>query len=428
VENNLSCLRLLYACTLAVIASPAEIFTTLLSFNGTDGANSIAALVQATNGKFYGTTEKGGVGGGTVFDITAEGKLITLYTFCSETDCFDGDEPYAGLVQATNGKFYGTTLAGGTNNSGADGTVFEITPAGKRTTLYNFCSVGPPLACYDGANPAAGLVQAANGNFYGTTENGGANEEGTGFEITAKGELTTLHSFDLTDGANPVAGLVQATNGNFYGTTQFGGANGYGTVFEITPAGKLTTLHSFCRQMNDEESCTDGANPVAGLVQATNGNFYGTTGVGGANNNGTIFEMTAGGTLTTLHSFDNFNDGDEPSAALIQATNGNFYGTTKLGRTICAFDGCGTVFSLAVGLGPFVETLPTSGNVGTAVIILGNNLTSATGVSFNGTGAAFTVVSSSEITTTVPSGATTGKVDVTTPSGTLTSNVKFQVH
>jgi uncharacterized repeat protein (TIGR03803 family) len=167
----------------------------------------------------------------------------------------------------------------------------------------------------------------------------------------------------------PTAGLIQATNGNFYGTTYYGGANNGGTVFEITPTGRLTTRYSFCSQPN----CTDGAEPVAGLIQATNGNLYGTTNGGGANND------------------------------------------------------YGTVFSLATGLRPFVETQPTAGKVGAAVIILGNNLTGTSSVTFNGTPAAFTVESDSEITTAVPSGTTTGKVVVTTPTGTLTSNVKFRV-
>jgi uncharacterized repeat protein (TIGR03803 family) len=221
------------------------------------------------------------------------------------------------------------------------------------------------------------------------------------------------HSFDGNDGSYPAAGLVQATNGNFYGTTYAGGDNGAGTVFEMTAGRKLTTLYSFC----SKSGCTDGANPSAGLVQATNGNFWGTTVNGGVNDDGTVFEIIPGRKLTTL------SVSGHPYGGLLQATNGKFYGTTYFGGA----DNDGTVFSLSVGLGPFVETLPTSGSVGTAVIILGNNLTGATGVSFNGKAATFKVVSGSEITTTVPSGATTGKVKVKTPHGTLTSNVNFRV-
>ena len=179
------------------------------------------------------------------------------------------------------------------------------------------------------------------------------------------GTFNTLHFFDGTDGEYP-AGLVQGTDGNFYGATSAGGANNYGTVFKINsqPPYQLTTLHSFDR--------TDGANPYGGLVQGTNGNFYGATSAGGANN-------------------------------------------------------YGTVFRLSVGLGPFVETIPTSAKVGTAVKILGNHLTGSTSVKFNGKAAVFTVVSSTEIKTMVPSGATTGIITVVTPSGTLKSNVVFGV-
>jgi uncharacterized repeat protein (TIGR03803 family) len=475
--------------TVGAISSPAQTFTTLLSFNGTDGANPYyGSLVQGLDGNFYGTTNQGGAncapyGCGTVFKITPGGTLTTLYSFCAQTNCPDGYYPYAGLVQATNGNFYGITFDGGTNNGG---TVFKITPARKLTTLYRFCS---PTDCTDGDGPAAALVQATNGNFYGTTYFGGANtscNDGTGcgtvFKITPAGTLTVLHSFDATDGANPEAGLVQATNANFYGTTFDGGANGPGgTAFKITPAGTLTTLYNFCAETGcpdgerslgvlvqaangqfygttelggannggtvfkitargtlttlysfcSQTGCTDGKVPGAGLVQATNGKLYGTTEYGGANGGGTVFEITAAGKLTTLYNFcsqTNCTDGADPSAGLAQATNGNFYGTTTSGgaSSNCS-GGCGTVFSLSEGLGPFVETLPTSGTVGAAVIILGNNLTGSTSVTFNGTAATFTVVSSTEIRTTVPTGATTGKVKVTTPKGTLTSNVNFRV-
>jgi uncharacterized repeat protein (TIGR03803 family) len=458
-------------CAAGATASRAQTFKTLLNFNGTDGKYPAASLVQGFDGNFYGTTFEGGAHGlGTAFKMTPGGKLITFYSFCGETGCGpDGAYPEAGLAQATNGNLYGTTYGGGAN--GNFGTVFQITAGGKLTTLYSFCS---QRGCADGYNPVAGLVQAADGSLYGTASQGGANGRGgTVFKITPAGKLTTLYSFcfqtNCRDGAQPMAGLVQATNGNFYGTTYGGGAYGIGTVFQITTGGKLTTLHSF--------DGTDGERPEAGLVQAINGNLYGTTISGGAKNDGTVIEITAGGKVTILHSFDgadgarpyaglvqvtdgNFygtttyggvhecsglgcgtvfkmtpagklatlhsfagTDGDSPGAGLLQATNGNFYGTTYY----VGASGNGTAFSLSVGLGPFVETLPTSGSVGMAAIILGNNLTGATSVTFNGAVATFTVVSSSEIKTTVPKGATTGKVQVKTPHGTLTSNAAFRV-
>jgi uncharacterized repeat protein (TIGR03803 family) len=188
----------------------------------------------------------------------------------------------------------------------------------------------------------------------------------------------------------------------------------------------VTTLYNFCTLNH----CTDGSGP-ANLYLATDGNFYGIAWNGGANAQGTIFQFTPSGTLTTLHSFDG-TDGSGPNGGgmLMQDTNGTFYGTMYQGGDgwpSCS-NGCvGTIFSLDMGLGPFVETLPTSGKAKAAVKILGTDLAGATGVTFDGTAATFKVVSASEITTNVPAGATTGVVKVVTPSGTLTSNTVFQV-
>jgi uncharacterized repeat protein (TIGR03803 family) len=377
-------------------------------------------MVQASNGEFYGTTSEGGVDNyGTVFKITSEGKFVTLYQFSAQK--IDGGVfPFAGLIQATNGEFYGTNYFGGAGNAG---TVFKITSGGKLAILYTFC---PQAPCTDGFGPWAGLIQVPSGNFYGTTSAGGINGGGTVFKITPGGTLTTLYSFcaqtNCTDGSVPHAGLVQSPNGDFYGTTFYGGANDDGTVFKITASGVLTTLYSFCSQLK----CADGANPGAGLTLANDGNFYGTTSggviIGLQHGDGAVFKITPGGKLTTLHSFDG-TDGAGPVGGLIQATNGIFYGTTPLDGA----GGWGTLFRLSVGLRPFVETQPTLGEMGAPVTILGTNLTGATGVSFNGTAATFEIVSKSEIKTTVPVGATTGKVKVTTPRRELSSNVAFQV-
>jgi uncharacterized repeat protein (TIGR03803 family) len=453
-------------CIATAIASPAQTFTSLLNLDKADGAFPLAGLVQGTDGNLYGTTASGGTGVyciynpgpgcGTIFKITAAGSLTTLYNFCSHSNCIDGLNPYAPLVQAPDGNFYGTTDSGGAKGSG---TVFKMTPEGTLTTLYSFCS---QPNCVDGFSPGTALVQATDGNFYGTT----SGYPGTVFEITPEGTLTTLYTFGGHHGYLPLAGLVQATDGNFYGTTSAGGAVNYGTVFKITPEGALTTLHSF--------DGDDGEAPYGGLVEATNGNLYGTTSASSKNHGyGTVFEITLTGKLTTIHVFDG-SDGNS-YAGLIQATDGNFYGTTDstaleitpagmlstlhvfctptdcaayplfdglvqatngnfYGKTFyggssgnCGSGGCGTIFSISVGLGPFVETRPISGQIGTAVVILGNNLTGTTAVTFNGTSAAFTVVSSTEITASVPAGATSGTVEVTTPGGTLDSNVKFRV-
>jgi uncharacterized repeat protein (TIGR03803 family) len=477
-------------CVVNAIPSPAQTFTSLAGFNLINGEGP-EWLVQGTNGNFYGTTRFGGPGpsySGTVFEITPAGVLSRIYSFfCSNTSCVNGGGPNEGLLLAANGNFYGLTSVGG-GNSSSTGTVFQITPTGALNTVYSFCALAN---CADGEYPT-GLVQASNGNFYGTTSAGGTSVFGTVFKLTPAGKLTTLHSFcpggnggDCPDGRNPSGRLIQASNGNFYGTTYEGGANGSGggTIFEITPAGTLTTLYSFCAQAN----CADGAGPF-GLIQAANGNFYGTTFAGGAAGCGgpgcgTIFEMTPTGTLTTLYSFCagsgcpinpgplmqatdgnfygttiegtlnggavfefiptgslttlynfcfqvNCTDGLDPETGVLQGTDGTFYGTTVAGGPSpnCPKAlGCGTVFSVSVGLGPFAKTVPTTGKVGANVIILGNDLTGTTSVSFNGVVAMFKVVSNTEITTTVPTGATTGLVQVTTPGGTLKSNVAFRV-
>ena len=397
--------------------SPSGALKTLYSFGGLDGANPAATLIQAANGTFYGTTSSGGgPGHGTVFKITAAGVFGTVYYFVGP----EGTDP-SGLVQAKDGNFYLTTSLGGTTGYGA---VVKITPGGALTTLYDFYCVNP-TTCPNGTNPHAVLVQATNGNFYGTTSFGGAYGNGTVFKITPAGTITTLHSFCATynsqgycsDGGQTSAGLVQAGDGNFYGTTDGEGDNGEGTVFKITPGGTLTTLYSF------GSPATDGGFPKGGLVQATDGNFYGTTSGFGANGYGTIFEITPAGTETTLHNFVLTADGGYPQAGLVLATDGNFYGTTYSGGT----KGDGTVFRLATGLAPFVKTRPTSGKVAATVNVLGTNLTGATSVMFNGTTATFTVVSNSQIKSTVPAGATTGNVTVMTPGGLLTSNQKFRV-
>jgi uncharacterized repeat protein (TIGR03803 family) len=332
------------------------------------------------------------------------------------------------LVQATNRAFYGTTKYGapqfcGTGNN-CWGTVFEITGNGTPTTLYNFCK-GDDSPCADGASPAAGLIQATNGDFYGTTQSGGDYGAGTIFKITPGGAYTALYSFcqesGCPDGSSPNAALMQVSNGDLYGVTPSGGAHAGGTVFQISPAGAFSTLYSFCALSH----CADGGSPT-GLIQGSDGNFYGTTASGGAYGEGTVFEITSSGTPTTLYSFcknSGCADGAKPSAGLVQDTNGTFYGTTKTGGA----NDKGTVFSLSVGLGPFVETQTTSGAVGAEVNILGSDLTGATSVTFNGAAASFTAVSRFLITATVPPSATTGTVAVATPKGTLSSNVPFRV-
>jgi uncharacterized repeat protein (TIGR03803 family) len=339
-------------CATVAIPSPAQTFTSLVSFNGTNGIGpEYGPLVQGRDGNYYGTASGGGLNSaGTVFQGTPGGKLTPIYNFCSKMNCTDGSSPVAGLVLGTDGNFYGTTFAGGDKSCdypAGCGTIFKITSAGVLTMIYTFTANGGA-----GDGPTAGLVQGSSGSFYGMTGSEGG--DGTIFKITPTGTLTTLHFFGGTDGLYPYGGLALGTDGNFYGTTLSGGnsfmdcSSGCGTVFKMTPAGKLTTLHSF--------TLTDGANPVGGLVQAGNGRFYGTTATGGVNQPsdcgvgsvpgcGTAFEITPSGTLSTLYNFScsptNCTDGAAPYGTLVAATDGNLYGTTYLGG-IC----CGALFAM----------------------------------------------------------------------------------
>jgi uncharacterized repeat protein (TIGR03803 family) len=378
-------------------------------------------LVLASDGNFYGTTQYGGAtGGGSIFQVSLAGIVTTNFYNVFGTG---GYIPEGELIQGSDGALYGTTAYGGSHNAG---TVFKITLSGVFTTLYSFCSKSPN--CADGSRPIAGLVEASNGLFYGTTNGGGGGAScanlnsylqgcGTIFRINSTGSsFTTLYSFcsqpNCADGFYPATSLIQAADGNIYGTTSAGGL-GNGIAFKISKAGgPLTILHAF--------ASSEGAQ-VQNLIQATDGSFYGTAQVGGSSNQGTLFKMDSAGSVTVL-----FNFCDVPScqrtfnpSGVMQATNGLFYGTT----TGIAH---GAVFTF--GFPPFVRISPARGPIGTMVTIYGIDLSGATGVTFNGVPATFTIVSSGEIATSVPVGTPPDSiVKVATPSATLASDVRFVV-
>lgn len=405
--------------------APDGTLTTIHNFGNEAGGRLPTGLVLALNGNLYGTTKQGGSSGapcpspvagcGTVFGFTSAGTLFTLHRFTGP----DGMYPTGGLTIGSDGNFYGTTS--GTNQKGATGaiygTVFKITPDGTFTTLHTFNFT-------DGAYPSSPLVLGTDKRLYGTTSEGGApGAGGTVFAITTSGTFTSLHSFTVAGGgANPAGPLVQAANGNFYGTTAAGGSgcNGdSGTIYYISPAGAtFVTFYQFSK------TCNSGSNPNSGLVLGNDGNFYGGASGSPVNaDDAILFEITPKIHYTNLYTFGYMMSPFGDGVNLMQSTNGIFYGTTNPSTQNYPPE----VFSLSTGLGPFITALPSIRGVGTKVLILGQGLTGATSVTFNGVSAQFTVNSDTEIATTVPAGATKGYVQVTTPSGTLTSKVIFHV-
>ncbi len=300
-------------------------FTVLKHFNSAaDGSYSKSDLIQATDGKFYGITYAGGSnGGGTIFKITSTGTYTVLHNLGGN----DGQNPVGNLFENTDGFLYG--LAHGGIHGG--GTFFKISTAGAFTVLYSFTSDT------DGSDPNAGVIKSTDGNFYGLTSYGGPNFGGTAFKITPSGGFTLLTSFNgATLGNSPYESLVRGTDSAFYGTTSDGGANQYyGTIFKIC-AGNTSLLHTF--------NGSQGGNPLGSLVDATNGALYGTTEYGGTNNAGTIFKITKSGTYTVLRNLASNTDGANPEGSLIQATDGNMYGMITYGGT----NGGGTIFKMTL--------------------------------------------------------------------------------
>jgi len=298
--------------------------TTLYTFSGTDGYDPLSRprLLQASDGNFYGTTIWGGANeNGNVFMVTASGSLTVLYSF---TGGADGSQPQAGLVQANDGNLYGTTALGG---SSGDGTIFKITTSGSLTTIHAFSGL-------DGANTIATLTPGSDGKLYGISSAGGTGGGGVIFSITTGGSFTSLYSMSGNNGEWGVSEMIQASDGNLYGTLQNGGSAGDGAIFKVTTSGSFTRLYSF--------SGADGSQPQTGLIQAADGNLYGTTGQGNISGAyGTIFKITTSGSLTQVHFF-NGGDGSGPQAPLMQGIDGKLYGTTLTGGT----NNDGTIFEV----------------------------------------------------------------------------------
>jgi uncharacterized repeat protein (TIGR03803 family) len=337
-------MRLLWAAALVLPAFGTQagvVFTNLHSFTGTnDGANPYAGLVQGSDGNLYGTASSGGTSNlGTVFKISSSGELTRLHSFNGA----DGAAPYAALLQGADGNLYGTTYAGGASNLG---TIFQFSTNGTLTTLFSFTGTNNP---HQGANPGAALVQASDGSLYGTAEYGGLTNAsydgqgyGTVFQFNTNGTVRVPVVFANTNGAYPAGGLVLGRDGNFYGTTTWGGRGitaifpGYGTIFKLTPDGTFTNIYLFT-------GVNDGGFIYAGLVQGSDGYLYGAAFSGGSAKYGTLFKVSTNGSFIPLHTFTYFDSGS-PYGGMTEGSDGNFYGTTY-----GAYAGYGSVFSVTPG-------------------------------------------------------------------------------
>ena len=453
----------------------AQTFSIVSQFGNRSGdsSNPSANLAQGRDGAMYGTANGGGANDwGTVFKITPEGKELVLYSFCAKANCADGSSPNGGLMIRPDGHFMGTAQAGGSHGFG---TIFDVSQTGAYTVLYNF------TGGKDGAYPAAPPITGPDGNFYGTTWQGGAASScGTIYRMTISATaavFTLLHQFDNAHGCEPAAALTLGTDGNLYAPTTYGGNDGNGVIFKANTQGKVTVLHNFAGEK-------DGYNPVGPLLEAGDGNFYGTTRGIGAPIGGTVFKITPTGTMTVLHTMTG-PDGAWLIGGLAQATNGNFYGAAEQGgdSTNC-IDGCGSLFEVTpegaftllynfndttgyyaqatpfqhtngllygdaywggitsgacfpfgcgvfyswdAKLPAFVSLLPYRGKAGATIEFLGQDFMPTSKVEFNGKAAKVVVVSGTYLSATVPTGATTGLVTVTTSEGTLKSKQEFIV-
>lgn len=339
--------------------------TVLYSFgaNATDAYSPSGRLVQGRDGALYGVSASGGLyGGGTVFRVTMDGKYALLHSFGATPE--DAIVPLGGLTEGADGSFYGVTASGGANRcpqipqAGSNcGTIFRMSPSGAVTILHSFGA-----SSTDGVTPSVPPIQASDGNFYGTTSNGGASDCavpyrcGVAYKMTPAGEVTVIHFFGRTSEApNAPVGLIQGTDGWIYGFSSSGGAGrcggfyGCGTVFKMTTDGTVSVLYAFAL-----EGRTAGDGP-SGIIQARDGNIYGTTRNGGAfggDGDGTVFRLTPNGQHTVLYSLGpNVKAPSAPNAGLIQARDGSFYGTTEYNGSFGAVGGrfgFGTAFRLVL--------------------------------------------------------------------------------
>jgi uncharacterized repeat protein (TIGR03803 family) len=327
----------------SIPSASAQTFTVLHTFTGAgDGGNPGSVILDA-NGNLYGGTWFGGsFNWGAVFKVDTSGKLTVLHNFTGG----DGLDGATLLLRDSSGTLYGTTYEGGTPEGGGPGSrygwgaLFKLEKDGKETVLHSWPTGG-------GVSP--GLVRDQNGNLYGT---GGLNQWGAVLKWDESGKETVLYRFTgRSDGGNPNGALLRDAAGNLYGTTVAGGNQnfnyGSGVIFMLEPTGKETVLYDF-------NGGTDGGSPNGNLIRDNEGNFYGTTGLGGdlscdsGRGCGTVFKLDTSGKETVLYRFTVPPDGQYPDAGLALDAAGNLYGTTVLGGSAggCSGYGCGIAFKL----------------------------------------------------------------------------------
>lgn len=445
------CYRLICAIVwLHIGVLPAQTVTNILNFNGTDGQRPTRTTpVQGRDGRLYGTTYYGGAyGAGTIwavqtsgtasvfysFDgvtattpqsgltlatdgnlygvagspsgdvlyrVTAAAALNVLHTFGKTDGCYAGSPP----IEASDGNLYGTTMGCGRS------TLYRYTPAGTFTTIQTF------VTATQGKDSFASPMQASDGDLWGTNGWGGTDQCGAVFKTALSGTVLQSLLMDCTDQRHPSSPLIQAADGNIYGTSSGGGKDGAGSVFEVNANGALSTVYEF-------QSGSDLEDPI-NIVQATDGSFYGTAYGSGTDRDGGIYKIDGSGNYSVIYDFTTGSPHIvEVSTGLMQHTTGEFYGASGAGGIYRR----GSVFSLDMGLAPFVAFVSRTGAAGQTVEILGQGLTGTSAVSFNGIAAAsFSIISDTYLTAVVPEGAATGAVVVSTPNGSLTSNVDFRV-
>jgi len=352
-------------------ASQGYVYNIIRSFDAIsdDPQEPTGTLIQGIDGNFYGASEFGGSAySGTVFKMTPSGSTTILHSFNDGSVPGDGNTPGSSLLQTSDGTLYGTTPSGGT---AGHGVIFKVRPGGTYSLLHTFGDSG--TANEGSGYTISGLVQGLDGNFYGTTYNGGSTGLGTVFKMTPDGTVTVIHTFAdgsvSGDGKYPQSGLTRGADGNFYGTTNSGGTRSQGTIYQITPGGTVTILHSF----NGYFGSNDGAFPTTGLTLGSDGSFYGTTSDGGSRTRGAAYKMAADGTFTFLHSFG-YSEGSQFNG-LTEGSDGNFYGTANSGGST----GNGTIYKMTPGgvvttLHSFAVDYPSTDGLGPrAGLILGSD-------------------------------------------------------